>query len=312
MDKFIDFLAGIRRKTAGLAQLQEEKPINYGHQFTFVRDGSKLTLAVYNGKKGLRLVWRGRGDQLEADLTAAVEGRVLQPMVTATAPLLQGEYTAPLWEGSWAGSDESGKGDFIGPLVVAAAVVDAGTAAKLKAAGVKDCKALTDKKILDLEELIKQVVVDYAVLELKPRVYNMRYQQLKERGGNLNQLLTLGHMAALSQVLERQPQCQGALIDQFTPSQAILVALKQKFPPVDFRQRPRAEQDVAVAAASVLARAAFLHRMEELSLLAGEELPKGGGSQATAAAQRLADRLGRQSLGDFVKLHFSNYSKINS
>ncbi len=312
-DDFINYLAELRTRMGALASIVEEKDINYGHQFTLQREGERVSLAVYNGKKGRRLVWRGKGGPLEQELLAAVEGKSLpQAGVTGAQPhLVQGEYTAPLWPGLWAGSDESGKGDFIGSLVVAATVVDRTTAAKLQQAGVKDCKALTDKKILELEPLIKEQVVDYAVLELKPAVYNMRYRQLQERGANLNQLLSLGHMAALRKVLERQPHCQGALIDQFTRSNTILVALKQSFPRVDFRQRPKAESDLAVAAASVLARAAFLRRLAELSLLAGEELPKGGGPQATAAAQRLVDRLGRERLGEFVKLHFANCKQIH-
>ena len=315
-DDFTEYLAGIRTKTAALATIKEEKPINYGYKFTFVQGDEKVGLNVYNGKKGLRLVWQGKGGQLEQKLLAAVEGgKVTLQGAPGTAQSTlqgQGEYTAPLWDGLWAGSDESGKGDFIGPLVVAATVVNKDTAARLMAAGVKDCKALSDKKILELESIIKEVVVEYIVLEMKPTAYNLRYQQIKDRGGNLNQLLSLGHIAALSKVLERQPLCKGALIDQFTKSNAILLSLKQRFPQVDFRQRPKAESDLAVAAASVLARAAFLHRMEELALLAGEtELPKGGGEQATAAAQRIVDRLGREALGNFVKLHFANCLKIH-
>ena len=320
-DNFIDYLAEIRARTSALASISEEKDINYGHQFTFQGEEEKVSLAVYNGKKGRRLVWRGKGGPLEQALTQAVEAPrvILQRPHQDTSQHISHQqaapattYSQPLWPGLWAGSDESGKGDFIGPLVVAATVVDLDTAAKLQAAGVKDCKALTDKKILELEPVIKKLVVAHAVLELKPKVYNMRYQQLKDRGGNLNQLLSLGHIAALSRVLEAQPHCQGALIDQFTKSNAILLALSQSFPQVDFRQRPKAESDLAVAAASVLARAAFLHHMEALSLEAGELLPKGGGSQATAAAQRIVDRLGREQLGNFVKLHFANCNKIHS
>ncbi len=79
------------------------------------------------------------------------------------------------------GSDESGKGDFFGSLVIAAVVVDDTTAGKLQAAGVKDCKLLTDKKILALEDVIKNTVVEFSVLELKPKFYNLRYEQVAAR-----------------------------------------------------------------------------------------------------------------------------------
>ena len=91
---------------------------------------------------------------------------------------------ATVSNGLWAGSDESGKGDFFGSLVVAATVVDNTTAAKLQAAGVKDCKLLTDKKILELEYVIKSTVVDFSVLELKPKIYNLRYEQVAAAGAS--------------------------------------------------------------------------------------------------------------------------------
>lgn len=78
-----------------------------------------------------------------------------------------------------------------------------------------------------------------------------------------------------------------------------------------FKQQTKAESDLAVAAASVLARAKFLRSMEELALLAGEdELPKGGGDLATDCAKRIAERLGKEELNKFVKCHFANYSRI--
>ncbi|MFR4384006.1 MAG: ribonuclease HIII [Phascolarctobacterium sp.] len=211
----------------------------------------------------------------------------------------------------WAGSDESGKGDFFGSLVIAAVVVDDTTAGKLQAAGVKDCKLLTDKKILALEDVIKNTVVEFSVLELKPKFYNLRYEHVAAQGGKLNQLLGLGHIAALTQVLNKQPKCQGALIDQFTTSNAIVRELQGRFPGCHISQQPKAESDLAVAAASVLARAQFLHTMDTLALLAGEDaLPKGGSALATEAARRIASRIGKAELRNFVKLHFANYQRI--
>ena len=213
--------------------------------------------------------------------------------------------------GLWAGSDESGKGDFFGPLVVAACVVDDSTAGKLAAAGVKDCKLLTDKKILELEDVIKATVVDYSVLELKPKVYNLRYEQVVAQGGKLNQLLGYGHVAALTQVLARHSDCHAALIDQFTTSTVNLRVLRERFPECVGRQQPKAESNLAVAAASVLARARFLRTLEELACAAGEAaLPKGGGAQATACARRLAESLGKAALREYVTLHFANYTRL--
>ena len=179
---FSAYLAELRDKLNSVATVSEEKDIAYGHQFKVVQGSEKVVLTAYDGKKGRRLVWGGAASELQNALQAAVEGKPVS--------FLAEENTE--WQGMWAGSDESGKGDFFGPLVVAAVIVDDTTAAKLQAAGVKDCKMLSDKKVLQLEDVIRENVVDSVVLELKPHIYNMRYEQVKAEGDNLNQLLGYG------------------------------------------------------------------------------------------------------------------------
>lgn len=299
-EQFSAYLAEAKAKLSAELPIAAEKKINYGYQYTVKFAEAKLTLNIYNGKKGLNIVYSG--DSALAERAAALlEGRKAQAAAPATF----------VTDGLWAGSDESGKGDFFGSLVVAAVVVDNTTADKLRAAGVKDCKLLTDKKILELEGIIKESVVDYSVLELKPRVYNLRYEQVAAQGGKLNQLLGYGHVAALSRVLEKHEDCHSALIDQFTTSMVNIRALKQRFPQCDVRQQPKAESNLAVAAASVLARAQFLHTMAALAAEAGvQELPKGGGAQATACARELAAKYGKEALRNYVKLHFANYQRV--
>lgn len=299
-EQFSAYLAEAKAKLSAELPIAAEKKINYGYQYTVKLAEAKLTLNIYNGKKGLNIVYSG--DSALAERAAALlEGRKAQAAAPATF----------VTDGLWAGSDESGKGDFFGSLVVAAVVVDNTTADKLRVAGVKDCKLLTDKKILELEDIIKASVVDYSVLELKPRVYNLRYEQVAAQGGKLNQLLGYGHVAALSRVLEKHEDCHSALIDQFTTSMVNIRALKQRFPQCDVRQQPKAESNLAVAAASVLARAQFLHTMAALAAEAGvQELPKGGGAQATACARGLAAKYGKEALRNYVKLHFANYQRV--
>ena len=329
MDKLTDkdfkkYLESVRADISEVLDITKEKDINYGHKFVVELCQAKLTLNIYNGKKGLTYVFSG---------DSALEAKVRELLGESRNSSAGGGYSAKLSDvaggaasasahaaapaatalprGKWAGSDESGKGDFFGPLVVSAVVVDDGTAAKLAAAGVKDCKLLSDKKILELEDVIKANVIDFSVLELKPKAYNLRYEQVLAQGGKLNQLLGYGHVAALSQVLERHEDCHAALIDQFTTSLVNVRELTRRFPNCLVKQQPKAEVNLAVAAASVLARARFLRTMADLAEAAGEAtLPKGGGAQATACARRLADRLGKAELVNFVKLHFANYARI--
>ena len=313
--EFKKYLEDVRKNISKVLDITKEKSINYGHQFVVELAQAKLTLNIYNGKKGLSYVFSG---------DSALEGKVRELLGECKqSSRSEGDYAShdvrvddaagasALPRGKWAGSDESGKGDFFGPLVVSAVVVDDSTAAKLAAAGVKDCKLLTDKKILQLEDVIKSTVVDFSVLELKPKAYNLRYKQVLAQGGKLNQLLGYGHVAALSQVLERHEDCHAALIDQFTTSLVNVRELTKRFPQCLVKQQPKAEVNLAVAAASVLARARFLRTMAELAEAAGEAtLPKGGGAQATACARRLAAKLGQAELVNFVKLHFANYARL--
>ena len=106
MDDFASYLEDVRLKLVAVADISAEKDIAYGHQFTLLQDGEKVTLTVYNGKKGRRLVWGGSSGGLAAALQAAVEQN--------SASVICGQQQARP-QGNWAGSDESGKGDFFGP-----------------------------------------------------------------------------------------------------------------------------------------------------------------------------------------------------
>lgn len=311
------YLSDVRAAIGAALPLVAEKKINYGQQFVVKLAQAKLTLNIYNGKKGLSHVYNG--DSALAEKTRALIRQLLpahaitdakKSYPSSRAPKAC-EHRASYAGGMRAGSDESGKGDFFGPLVVAAVILDDAGAAALLEAGVKDCKLLNDKKILALDGVIQKCALDCCVLEMKPAIYNYRYREVTEKGGNLNILLGYGHVAALSAVLTRHPDCPAALIDQFTPSPVNVRELQKKFPHCSVRQQPKAESELAVAAASVLARARFLRSMAMLAEQAGEaELPKGGGELATECARKLARKFGRQELGNYVKLHFANYERI--
>jgi len=325
---FAQYLNKLEVNLNNLATQEVSRDIQYGHMFQYKRGEEKVTLNVYNGKKGLRLVWQGNNSlrqELELFVAAMEAAEKTNQRRNNNSDgidshiVLQkdskGEFEAGFSKGIWAGSDESGKGDFFGPLVLSAVALDAKTAMELKLAGVKDCKLLTDKKILELEPIIKEKAIAFSVLQLKPKFYNQRYAEVAAAGGKLNQLLASGHINALSKVLQQLEQekleCEYALIDQFTQTDIVLRPLREQFPKVQFRQQPRAESNLAVAAASTLARAQFLHTMEELAKLAGMgELPKGGGTLTTSCAKELADKLGKEALVNFVKLHFVNYQRV--
>ena len=274
-----------------------EKKLQYGIQLTVTNSDSKVVLSVYNGKKGIKFVWGGTASELRSQLEAVLTGKDTADKGDIVQAI-GNDYTllrnCADFKGIWAGSDESGKGDFFGPLVVAAVLVDITTA----------------EILVRLAELIVEAAPINTVLALKPEMYNFRYQQMRADGKNLNHLLSNGHIAVLRNVLRQCPQCNYALVDQFTASNDIRASLQQEFPDVNIVQQHRAEADIAVAAASVLARAKFLEIMQELAEQVGRnELPKGGSDAATNCARELLKELGRGALERLVKVHFANYKK---
>lgn len=310
------------------------KKINYGMQIALTDRDKKVTLNVYNGRKGVKYVWGGG----ETSLRARAEALAAETFGAAVAPLPRASTRAgnldwtppqgnplalsgglpgillrgvPAYEGIWMGSDESGKGDYLGPLAVAAVALDEASAKALIAAGVRDCKALGDARIRALAPVIRAKARACTVQVLLPDQYNDVYGKYRAQGKTLNVLLMQAHANVLEETAHRDPACRLALIDQFMESGNILRFMRAACPAVTVYCRPRAEADIAVAAASVLARAAFLEGMDRLAAEAGlAELPKGGGSAATDAARRLVQRLGREALPHFAKLHFANTMKV--
>lgn len=348
---FEEYVNTIEETLCSLGNVQT-KEINYGVQIIILTDaGKKVTLNVYNGKKGIRMVWGGEDSELQTraiDLVhkirsdntgmAGIGSGAGNRRKDSTPNFISGAFASdrnarhlngpelvhrssgqtrillsdgPDFPGIWMGSDESGKGDYFGPLVVASVCLDVQGGEVLLNAGVKDCKDMADSKILAVADKIKETALAFTVLIMKPHVYNMRYSQIQEQGGNLNTLLALGHIAALKKTWQKYPQCRQVLVDQFAKNDMIPEGIHTFAPELQVWQRPRAEEDIAVASASVLARAAFLQTIEEMGREAGiGRIPKGGGEAATNAARRLIQKQGREILTNFVKLHFANTQKL--
>lgn len=301
---FKTYFAGLVKNFNARGIKTEEKDLQYGRQLVLTQGSDKSVLSVYNGKKGIKLVWTGKNAAFTDKCKSVLQ---IENSDSIDYCLLKNK---PGFNGYWAGSDESGKGDFFGPLVVAAVACDEKSALQLFNLGVKDCKIVSDKDVLRLKDKICTAALGFSVLALTPKMYNYRYSQLKNAGQNLNHLLSSGHAAALGSVLEKCPQCGSVLVDRFAVHNDITQRIHQKYPAVKVLQMPKAEADIAVAAASVLARAEFLRIMAELEAQAGISLPKGGGEAATDCARLLAQKFGKDSLGNFVKLHFANYKRI--
>ena len=196
------------------------------------------------------------------------------------------------------GSDESGKGDYFGPLVIAAAFVTSEIEPDLKLMEVRDSKMISDGRVLELARDLRQVC-KHSIVAIGPQRYNELYEKIR----NLNKLLAWGHARALENLLE-QVNCDLAIADQFGDERFILNALLEKGKRIRLVQRPKAEEDLAVAAASILARAEFLTRLRRLSDEVGTSLPKGASPSVELAARMVVKKHGRERLSTIAKMHF--------
>lgn len=204
----------------------------------------------------------------------------------------------------WIGTDESGKGDYFGPLVIAGVMVKDKSKNELLKSGVKDSKNLSDKRVKELAEKIKQTHL-YSIVVINP----LKYNELIARIRNLNRLLAWGHSRAIENILGKE-DCEYAVSDQFGDERYILNALMKKGKKIELEQRHRAEEDIAVAAASILARDEFIKRLEELSQNCGVNLPKGASDRVIEAGRKFITKYGKEKLKEVAKVHFKTTVKI--
>lgn len=214
------------------------------------------------------------------------------------------ELTPPDAPGGWIGTDEAGKGDFFGPLVIAGVYATEATAILLRQIGVRDSKSLTDKRMLAMSREIRQTC-PVNVVAIGPDRYNQLYPKFR----NLNRLLAWGHARVIENLLG-QVSCSRAISDQFGDERFLKQALMEKGQNIELIQRHRAEDDVAVAAASIMARTEFVHRIEQLSQSFGVELAKGAGPPVLVSGRRFVQRHGREALAQVAKLHFRTTQQI--
>ena len=205
---------------------------------------------------------------------------------------------------NWIGTDESGKGDYFGPLVVAGVYMTGGRMQQLKDLRIRDSKMISEKRILELDFKIRSLC-PYSIVVIGPEKYNVLYQKMK----NLNRILAWGHARVIENILMKT-DCNKVVADKFGDEKFIINALMEKGKKVTLTQMHQGERDFAVAAASILARAEFVRRLALLSRESELDLPKGSSSLADEVGKKLLEKWGKENLVRFVKLHFKNTDKI--
>lgn len=206
----------------------------------------------------------------------------------------------------WIGTDEAGKGDYLGPLSVAAVCLTEADRALAMEVGVKDSKKIADSKILEISKEIHNRWPS-AVVTVGP----VRYNELLPKMKNLNFLLAWAHVKAVLEIL-KNPAIKADLwvADKFGKDSYLRDAARAQQLKVELAQRVRAEDDLAVAAASILARADFLTKIEALEKKYDVPLHKGAGTPTDNDAKAFVAKYGPEKLGQVAKLHFKNTKKL--
>ncbi|WP_310175920.1 ribonuclease HIII [Neobacillus niacini] len=273
---------------------------------------AKTPACMITAYKSGKVLFQGNDCEKEAGKWGEVSSKDSAPVrktAAAKSGAPKGKLPAGIGLMSAIGSDEVGTGDFFGPITVVAAYVKKEDIPLLKELGVRDSKDLNDEKIIAVAKVIKDVV-PYSLLTLK----NEKYNQLQQSGMSQGKMKAILHNQAILHVLEKisPTKPEAILIDQFVQESTYFQHLKN--------QKAIARENVyfstkaegihlAVAAASILARYAFVQYIDKLSDSAGFTIPKGAGSQVDEAAAKLILKKGQDVLPTFVKLHFANTEK---
>lgn len=253
----------------------------------------KLNVTVY--EKGPKVLIQGKDTEDFIRFT-------LEPEVIGEAKLGYEEILEPDKFEPHFGIDESGKGDYFGPLVIAGAYTDSTIASRLIDAGIMDSKRVTSSaRIRKLAEIIRATPgCATTVVAIGPERYNSMHTSFK----NLNRLLAWGHARAIENLAALRPDCPRTLSDQFARPEILARALKEKNLTIQLEQRTKGESDTAVAAASILARERFIDWMDKTSAASGLKLPLGASDAVVQAARELIAKHGPDVLGKVAKLHF--------
>ena len=287
-----------RMHAAGLFP-ESMDPIAHGLKLVFPAGKKPAVVSIYHSqKKGLSVVPGGGPGKAVAQQVAAL----LRP-----EPALPEEELAL---SRWAGTDEAGKGDYFGPLVTCGVVLDTDLAEEIVGMGAMDSKRLAGGRIESLARTLRRVLGDRAAtVVVGPQRYNQLYDQMRARGQKLNHLLAWCHGRVVKDLAERRHPFDAVVVDRFASRSLIQRSIPAG---IELIARPRAEDNPAVAAASILARDTYVRRLQRLSDEIGFKLTPGAGPPVIRTGKKVVERHGSDALGRIGKLHFRTTETILS
>jgi len=269
---------------------------------------AKLTDTSITAYKSGKVLFQGAGSEREAARWGIAESKAGSAAVNTKGDSLPDR----LAELSVLGSDETGTGDFFGPVTVAACFVHANQVELVRELGVKDSKMLTDDLMRKIAPDLQEALI-HSVLTLD----NAKYNEVQASGWSQGKIKALLHNQALKHVLRKMndEKPDYILIDQFAERGIYYNHIKAE--PEIVRENvlfsTKAEGlHMSVAAASIIARVAFLEEMDRLSGIAGMTIPKGAGPRVDEVAAKILLKSGEDTLKSLTKWHFANAGKAKN
>jgi len=284
-------------KEINLSGIETSAPekLQFSYSFNILENKEKIgSVQIYFGKKGIKRV-------LQGSLTHPYNQVVNEILNTYSDELFLSNEMKSIEPNEYIGSDETGKGDYFGPLVVSAVYVDPEMIIKLKKIGVQDSKNLADVKINSMAHEIKKIVAEnYKIVKINPPKYNELFSKLQ----NINKILGWAHSKAIEELL-KMTNAKTVIIDKFS-SAGLMVEYNNKG--INFIKETKAEKYTAVAAASILARNELnfwfdKHKRE------GLQLNKGASDIVDRIASQIRKKYGEDKLKEIAKIHFKNTIK---
>lgn len=293
LDRRVDEAVGILEKSGITAA--DRRVLSNGIQITF-NDKSRICGInfYYSKKKGFSVVAGGGDSQFSQEIKGI---------------LLSDDTKMP--DSTWVGSDEAGKGDYMGPLTVAAVYVNRQRAEKYRSIGITDSKVLSNDTVREYARTIRDTSDGYfSIVSVSPLVYNTRFNELSKKGKNSLDLLAECHAEAIRELFKKNPEPRCVVIDKFCNEKRISHLLPEGKYRLDLRIR--GESDPAVAAASVLARDAYLSGLDSISRKFGIKATSGSGRETDKVARMFVNEFGADILDEIAKVHFRNTLKVLS
>lgn len=275
--------------------VDEPNKKQYNFEINITNRKERVKLLVYFGKKGIKNVLQGN---LNSDFYKNIDALINSKFIFQVEDITEPE--------NYIGSDESGKGDFFGPIVVAAFALDKKIEKDFSDLSIKDSKELSDNEIRKISlEIYKRFPDRISVIEIRPKKYNELYEKIK----NLNSILIWAHSKSIEE-LRKKFNYHNLVIDKFCSEQLIRNELQKKISDYELFLTEKAERFKAVAIASILARSRVLNWFDKKSKEIGIKLPLGASGKVNDVASHIKKKYGNEVLSDLIKLHFKNFKNI--